>query len=216
MKIVIQTAMHKRQKTVKYCLDKMRDIDLSFVYGYTLKEDKEFLKKELDSFRDYTIYGTLNSPLWLKFQSGIDLLRDMDFDLLICLGSDDYVDKAFIDYVIEKSAKHDFIGFEDIYFEGDGKKYYWSGYTNHRVGEPCGAGKCYTKKGLELMDYNLFSQSLDRGLDNHAWNRVCKHIDKRLISSIRKEGLNLTDVKDGKGLTPLYLLSKGLTQIPNN
>lgn len=213
MKVVIQTAMHGRQSTVKYCLDKMRGLDVEFVYGYTDKADRNFLVKELASFKDYTVYSSCNSPLWMKFQTGVEILRSMDFDLLICLGSDDYIDQSFLDFVIDKAKTYDFIGFKDIYFESSGNKYYWKGYSNHRVGEPCGAGKCYTKKALELMDYKLFDNSKDRGLDHHAWTQTQRLVKSRLVESIKEQSLNLTDVKDGKGLTPLYLLSDNLTSI---
>jgi len=200
MKVVICTAMHGRQDTVRYCYNKMKHLPIEFLYGYSKDEDGEFLQELLDSGAMYKIP---NKPLWDKFQAGIGLLKHLDFDVAIMLGSDDYIDEKFLDYVCRQAQQYDFIGFKDIYFEKGEKTYYWSGYTNHREGEPCGAGKVYTKYALEQLNWNLYTNSLDRGLDGHVWQRVKKFKLRCKIASIKREGLKLVDVKDGKGLTPL-------------
>jgi hypothetical protein len=87
-----------------------------------------------------------NNPLSYKWNMAIRTLQQIDFDAVVLLGSDDYIDEAFLKYVERTIPDFDMIGFKDIYFQHEGGLYYWSGYTNNRRGEPCGAGKVYSRR----------------------------------------------------------------------
>ena len=94
-KIVAVSAMHKRQETVKYCLDKMPFLD--FLYTYSLSDDADFLK----AFNNVKgIYYSQNLPLSVQWGIAIKSLLDVDFDCAIILGSDDYVCENYLDFVI--------------------------------------------------------------------------------------------------------------------
>lgn len=209
-KVAVVTAMQGRHKTVAYCYRKMKHLPIEFLYGYTTKSDEDFITNLVNRG---AMYQAPNAPLWQKFQIGIDLLQHMDFDIAIMLGSDDYFDEKFLDYVVKHSKTYDFIGFKDIYFEEKGNTYYWSGYTNHRIGEPCGAGKVYTREALELLNWDLYSNSVDSGLDGHAWKRVNKLGLRCKIASIKHEGLKLVDVKDEASLTKLSKFEKNSLEL---
>jgi hypothetical protein len=128
--------------------------------------------------------------------------------------SDDYIDEAFLQYVERTIPDFDMIGFKDIYFQHDGSLHYWSGYTNNRQGEPCGAGKVYSRKFLECINWNLFDVARDRGLDKISWQRVKQANAKIHVTSLKQNGLLLVDIKDGEGMTPFNKF-KGLEQITN-
>ena len=130
-------------------------------------------------------------------------LEELDFDGVILLGSDDYIDESFLEFARNNIDKYDMIGFKDLYFESGKDLYYWSGYTNSRRGEPSGAGKIYSKKFLEKINYNLFPESRERGLDGISWKRVKGVGANVLVTSIKDKGLFLCDVKDGEGMTRL-------------
>lgn len=208
--VIVLTAMHGRHETVAKCYNKMKHLPITFIYGYTLPSDGEFLDDLLD---EGATYKAPNTPLWQKFQLGVGLAKKLKFDIAIMLGSDDYIDEKFLDFVCEQTEHYDFIGFNDIYFEEKDKRYYWSGYTNNRQGEPCGAGKVYTRKALEMLDWNLYARSIDRGLDHHAYKRVKRFGLKCLVTSIKHHGLTLVDVKDSGSLTPLAAFNKTLQEI---
>ena len=89
------------------------------------------------------------------------------------------------------------IGFSDIYFQEDDQMYYWRGYENHRKGESAGAGRTYTKKFLEKINYNLFPLALNKGLDSLSWNIVKRRTSNIHITSLKEHGLLLVDIKDG-------------------
>lgn len=195
-KIIALTCMHGRHSTVKYCLDRMPFIDKVVIYS--TDEDGEFLEQFDVLSGQYP-----NRPLSDKWNAGVMSLETLDFDAVILLGSDDYVDENFIEFVSRKIEEYEMIGFKDLYFEDKGDLYYWGGYEGTRRGEPAGAGKVYRKDFLERIGYNLFHQALERGLDGISWRR-CKEANVNvLVTSIKENGLFLCDVKDGQGMTKL-------------
>ena len=193
--------MHGRHDTVSFCLKQMPFINKIMIYS--TDEDGEFLKGQ-DVFASAQFK---NEPLSFKWNAAIMTLEQLEFDAVILLGSDDYIDEAFLNYVQSNIDGFDLIAFEDIYFSQDGQRYYWSGYEGHRKGEPVGAGKVYSKKFLERIQYNLFNESRNRGLDGISWRR-CKAANAKIhLTTLKEHGLNLTDVKDGEGMTELKSLN---------
>lgn len=186
--------MHGRHNTVKYCFEKMPNVKKVVVYS--TKEDGEFL----DQFDNVVKYKHSNNPLFAKWNHGVTKLKEHDFKNVILLGSDDYVDDSFIKFA--SSIEYDFVGFKDIYFENEGKLYYWEGYKGHRSGEPAGAGKIYSSKFLKKIRYTLFPRSGNTSLDAYSWATVNENTDNILVTSLKENGLFCCDVKDGLGMTP--------------
>ena len=189
--------MWGRHKTVKKCLDLSPEVDRLVVCS--TNEDKKFLEGEdIKHIREFE-----NQPLSNKWNYGVQCLRDIDFDYCIMMGSDDYFDQRFLDF-IELSQGYDLIAFTDLYFKDiQGTPFYWGGYLTNRVGEPAGAGKTYSKEFLERINYNLFPVVSDKGLDGQSWV-VANHAKARmLITSLKANNLWLCDIKDGEGITPL-------------
>ena len=198
--------MHGRHKTVAECIGRMPFIDKVFIY--TNDADGKFLETQ-------DVFATAqyrNNPLSYKWNMAIRTLEQIDFDAVILLGSDDYIDEAFLNYVERTIHDFDMIGFKDIYFQHNNELYYWKGYTNNRSGEPAGAGKVYTKKFLERINYNLFDTARDRGLDKISWNKVKRAKAKIHVTSLKENGLMLVDIKDGEGMTSFNKF-KGLQKI---
>lgn len=208
MRVIVCSAMHHRQSTVKLCLNRLHQladkieslgVDLSFIYGCSTEADYKFLK----SFKRVNAYKAPNKPLYRKFNQGVEMLKDERFDAAIMIGSDDYFDEAFLWFVLDKLNIFEHIAFRDIYFLDLKKQlfFYWKGYTNYRRGEPAGAGKCYTKRALEKLDYQLFVDGHDYGLDRNTFEISLELIHR--FYELRQNNLVLVDVKDGKGLTGL-------------
>ena len=199
--------MHGRQATVSYCLDMIPETAPVYM-GYSDHYDGEFLR----STRVKSMFQFPNEPLSQKWNGCVRSIRNVDFDAVILLGSDDYFDESFLDFVKSKVGTFDLLGFTDLYFEEGWDMYYWAGYDNHRKGEPAGAGKVYSKPFLEKIDYNLFPGSGNHSLDGISW-RKCKSAMANIVTaSLRENGLHLVDVKDGQGMTPLRSI-KNITPI---
>ena len=200
--------MHGRHNTVAECIERMPFIDKVFIYS--TDEDGAFLQTQ-DVF---AMAKYRNNPLSYKWNMVIRTLQQIDFDAVILLGSDDYIDEAFLEYVERTIPNFDMIGFKDIYFQHNKGLYYWGGYTNNRRGEPAGAGKVYSRKFLECIKWNLFDVARDRGLDKISWQRVKQAKANVHITSLKQNGLMLVDIKDGLGMTPFNKF-KGLQKISN-
>lgn len=192
--MIILSCIYKRQETFKRCVLKN---DLPRLVVYTLDEDLKLLNELKIQNKIYH----QNYPLSVKWNYGVKALRNIDFDYVIMMGADNYFCNNFIQFIEDNIKDCDMIGFKDLYFEEGSKYYYWSGYSNHRKGEPAGCGKVYTKEALEKMNYELFTGAKDRGLDGTSWQRT-KNL-KRKVFSLKDEGLFLFDIKDGQGITKL-------------
>lgn len=192
--MIVLSCIHKRQETFKRCV--LRN-DLPRLVVYTLEDDLMLLNKLKIANKVYH----QNNPLSAKWEAGVQALKQIDFDYVIMMGADNFFCDNFIPFVESQIKHYDMIGFSDLYFEEDDKYYYWSGYSNHRKGEPAGCGKVYTKEALERLNYQLFSDATDRGLDGVSWQRTKKL--KRKVFSLKENNLFLYDIKDGKGITKL-------------
>lgn len=194
--------MHGRHETVKYCFNKMPFIDKVVIYskpndGKFLEQTNYFAKAQYP-----------NNPLSYKWGAAVMSLEQLDFDGVILLGSDDYIDPNFYEFAKKNIHKYDMIGFTDAYYECDGTTYYWEGYDNHRTGEPVGAGKIYNRKFLERINFDLYPKAKEVGLDYMAQQVCIKNEAKMLITSLKKEGLFMCDVKDGEGMNSLEKLQR--------
>jgi hypothetical protein len=200
-KIIVLSCVHGRRKTVERCLELSPEVDRVFVYS----EEYDSWVKDLG-----TSFRYKNEPLSEKWNYGLEQLKYIDFDAVIMMGSDDYFDERFLDFVRSNWRDYDMIGFIDMYFkDNQGVNFYWSGYKSNRVGEPAGAGKVYSKEYLERINYNLFPNPSNRGLDGQAWTVVNFTKARKFITSLKENKLWLCDIKDGDGITPLSSI-KGL------
>jgi len=196
-KIIVLTCVHGRRETVRRCLD-INKLDTVAVYSHS--GDLELLRNAGVKY----VTHFANQPLSDKWNHGVEYLRNIDFDHVILMGSDDYFDLNFLEFVKAEAPKYDLLAFKDIYFEERGKYYYWGGYKGVRYGEPAGAGKVYSKRFLESINYNLFPISKTKGLDSLSWQVAKRNTKFIKVTSLKDNGLFLCDIKDGQGLTPLH------------
>ena len=194
--LLFATAMHGRLNTVAHCMDSMPEVRRMFVYTNT--EDHDLVKGR----SEMSVYCA-NSPLSHKWNSVIKNSRSLDFEGLVILGSDDFVDQAFIDFVSHNIKQFDFIGFTDMYFQTHKKQYYWKGYENEMKGLTIGAGRCYSRSFLERLDFNLYDITAEKGLDSMAWNKIKNLPFTKLITTLKENDLYMVDVKDSKGMTSI-------------
>lgn len=189
--MIMVTCLFRRRTTVDYCFSKMPFIDKVAVYS----EDRDMRKDCIKMAR------FKNRPLSRKWNHAISMLRGVGFSHVVIMGSDDYMNEKTYKFLMDNVKDYDVIGFEDIYFEKEGQFYYWSGYTDRD--DPIGAGRVYSKAFLERIDYNLFPQIKNRGLDLMSWNHIQQYNPKVKVFNLKDNDLFLCDVKDGEGLNRL-------------
>lgn len=125
-----------------------------------------------------TVIMAPNSPLGTKWQHGVNKAVELGADPLILTGSDDLLDKRFVERAcLWMSRGFDFIGIKHWYVY-DNKKLY---HFKYLASLPLGGGRAYSKRFLS-EDKRLF-EAKDRHLDDLGWDKVNYANIKRLIFS---------------------------------
>lgn len=202
--------MHGRHKTVRNCLNRMPFIDVVMIYSDDA--DGEFLNE----FQNVIATAQVrNRPLSFKWNQAVKALHQIDFDAVILLGSDDYIDEKLLDFV-KQNMDCDMIGFTDLYFQANRQLYYWEGYEGSRRGEPSGAGRVYSKQFLESIAYNLYPFSANAGLDGMSWKVIKQRRASMKLFSLKENDLMICDVKDGEGMNSFEKLNRLIKLKPVN
>ncbi len=190
MKVVIFTCLYGRLSLTKKFFENL-SLD---VYCAVSTDEDESIAKEYA--KDYT--RVKNKPLSYKFNHSIELLRDVDFDYAVILGSDNFISDNFVSEVL-KVAESDYIAFKDIWFYSvENDKTTYMSYDSINIA-PIGAGSFFSKKLLEEMDYKLWSEPINRALDTHRHRRLNKY--KCQYLSCKELGVEMVDVKLAMNIT---------------
>lgn len=150
---------------------------------------------DLDEFRvfkqlfpDISIIQQPNSPLGLKWQSGIEAARALKADPLIINGSDDILCPEYFIQIghLMKEGFH-FVGLQSWYVY-DMKIVYKLSYLAKL---PLGGGRAYSYEMLKKINFSVFDPSRDRQLDDLGYGNVLnsglkyKILNEPLILSVK-------------------------------
>lgn len=111
----------------------------------------------------WTMYK--NQPLGEKKNHGLSVAKEIDFDYLLEIGSDDLVLNELLDDYKNYIGKFDFFGITD------------AAYINSETGEcrrliskhsTYGAGRMVSRKTLEAVNWKLWNDKIERGMDNNS------------------------------------------------
>lgn len=105
-----------------------------------------------------------NLPLGKKKNFGLQAAREIQFDFLMEIGSDDLVLNSLLDDYKKFIVKYDFIGVREMGFLDleTGLCRRWSSASVY------GAGRMISRKALDLVGWKLWRDDLSRGLDNYS------------------------------------------------
>lgn len=212
--IISIITMKGRHKTVEYCANKMPW--LNKLYVVSCEEDYHFAVKLPNS----TVIQHKNNPLSGKWQAGLFHVRNLDFDAVMILGSDDWMTFETYQYICDRLKEgHDFIGFIDCYFRENNIDFYWPGYRKKdRVLEPIGAGRTISTTSLKSMNWILFPKVVDESLDRTSWPQIIRHTNNRHKARLKDYNLYMVDIKDKESMNSISvisnLISEGVTKFP--
>jgi hypothetical protein len=139
--------------------------------------------RELDNYADCAadvsfVYAD-NSPLSLKWQRPLDEAKAWNADIVITLGSDDFLSQVTMASLIRLISTGQALvaGFRGLYVAENADVSHWSGYNfhdqPHRTGEPQGAGRAYAGILLDSLDWKLWANAeISKGLDQCATKRI--------------------------------------------
>jgi hypothetical protein len=179
--IVFLSCTYKRIEISKIFKKKIIELQDSFEDDFdfiNIIVDSEWSNSDIFQNESKFLYiNHDNSPLSDKWNSGLDFLKNMVYDNLVIIGSDDVIHQnVFKVYKNKINENYDFIGIEDLYlFDIDSKvMYYWPGYgeNNPRNGETIGLGRCLSKRVIEKLNYQLWNPGLMRNLDGSMMSKI--------------------------------------------
>lgn len=200
----ILSAMIGRHETVKLFFVNAK---LPVIMVVSNEEDKLFA-----SHHTQFVIEAPNSPLALKWQAGIDYLKNIDFEYMVILGSDDIMNEETYKFIDNEISDCDFMGFTDFYFYDQikNKTYYWKGYENVRKGEPLGAGRVLTKNCINKLQGNVFYKDMQTmtDIDSYMWKRITSENVTKKIFTLKENNLFIVDIKDNKNLNSIHQISQ--------
>jgi hypothetical protein len=158
-----------------------------------------------------TVYAD-NKPFSAKLQTGLMFAKQFEFDALLFMGSDDTLEG--LDKYKEALKNYNFIACGDCHFKDmeTNRVGYWPGYTNHRKGEPAGAGRCFRRDLLDALDWDLWIDCPTYGPDGHQYKRLHTVPHTKKIFT-KKDGVILTDHKDKDSLTKFNKLLSSIKPV---
>lgn len=199
VKIVVFTCVYKRRELTELFFKSLKRQELDVYCAYSELEDYDMVKKYAKAFM-----GCANNPLSNKFNYALGLLRNVDFDYAMILGSDNFISDNFID-VITPHLTHDYIVFNDIHFYDTlTSRVAYMKYENTSIA-PIGAGSLFSKKLLDKMNYTLWDEDLNYELDTNRHKNLrsvgCKTLNTQELS------IEMVDVKHEVNITNPVLLN---------
>ena len=164
-----------------------------------------------------------NAPLGRKAQIRLEATRDLKWDYLLFLGSDDFISAPTLAYYLEKMEEgYELIAPMDMFYfaphspRSPRQLWHSMGYTEatspHRVGEPMAVGRALSRSLVERLDFNLWPP-VKRGLDRPAWTRLKEHIRSQHTFRQMDCGLLIFDVKTRDNLTTFKHRRDGIAAV---
>lgn len=109
---------------------------------------------------------TLNRPLGRKHNVGLEALKDWDFDYIMQLGSDDLATDEYLEYAIPMMQKGiDLFGVKELYFFEPKLRKACKFQLTTQQNALIGAGRFISHKAIKKLNYKLWPNSVNRGLD---------------------------------------------------
>jgi len=163
-KILIYLAVWKRPEITELCFHGIKRLqthpDFSIQALAVISEPEMIPLCE-----KYGIAWTMhkNEPLGEKKNAGLQMAKDFEFDYLMEIGSDDLILNELLDDY-KKYLGKDFFGISD------------AAYINSETGEcrrlisksTYGAGRMISRQAIEKANWVLWTDKLNRGLDNNS------------------------------------------------
>lgn len=200
MKIALIVAIYKRHDLEKIVLDRFRKQSKKFGFDIIVAGSEGDSSKKIAKGCHYI--EVENSPLSNKHNAMLVKAKELDVDGVVLMGSDDMVSDSYFDWIysLSKDEKH-IQGLKDIYFYSVASKtlHYWHGYRNKT--QSAGAGRFFSRWVLDEMNWKLWKEGLEKGLDNNCTRRLLQKGIKDKSVSMSDKDLFLVDIKHSRSIT---------------
>ena len=237
-KVVFLTCSYKRPEITKIFLNTLEQTQkkLTNYFDFTnIVVDSD--ETNLSVFRNSNIfnyYNYTNKPVSNKWNYGLSLCKNLDFDYVFIIGSDDVIDeKLMFKYYELMESGYDYFGITDLYFldSKTDKLFYWKGYESNsgRMGETIGLGRCISKSTISKLNFKLWGDGINAGLDKSMESKI-KNLPNLKRTSISlgknyfacdiKSDFNIGSLNSYKNLIPVdkppFILDLNTNNKPKN
>ena len=180
MKIAAVIAVHERYditlKTILRLKNQSPELKHIIIIGSSESE------KTLAYLTGSIFISSANKPLGKKWQKGIYVAKDLNCDGVMILGSDDWITDNWIRTCVNKANEgYELIGKREFHFlkisKNGVKLGLWKGYpvNDLRHMEPIGAGRIFMRTLLDRLQWKIFPDYLDSGLDKASYFLAIAH-----------------------------------------
>ena len=174
---VVLIATHQRQGITSKNIDSLLKQSLvpQIVLGVSDPNEAVYYKREYPMLE---VYCCNNAPLGNKWQTGVMIARKFLPNPLIINGSDDILGRNFVEKACEllNGDEYDFIGLNQWYVLH--KKTFY--HLKYNASIPLGGGRCYSRRLLKAINFQVFDVARDSGLDDFGYKASQKY--KTLIT----------------------------------
>lgn len=169
--MLILTACYKRIEVFNIFLQYLPNYPLAVIGDEREHYD---LLKQLRPDAHWIEYW--NQPLGAKWNYGLKISQAWAYDYVMILGSDDIFTPGLWEHY--KKAMEPFLdgghyfGLLDFYFTDFARTKYCPGFQHNRKGEPHGAGRMIHRSILEKLNWELWDNNINSGLDASMTERL--------------------------------------------
>ena len=127
------------------------------------------ISRRIASENDFLYVETDNSPLGAKWNAALGLLKNLPLAGVCIFGSDDLANESyFTDLARLIREGHELVALSGLYFfdQESHRLLHWKGYPAPRENDSAGAGRFIGKPILERLDWRLWPDNVQSGLDD--------------------------------------------------
>jgi len=165
MKLALILAVYKRHDLERIVLERLVNQSKKYRFEIIVAGSEGELSKGL--CKDCHYIEVENFPVSNKHNALLEKAKDLNVDGVVLLGSDDLLSDGYFDWVYkQKPTSKNVLGLKDIFFYDTKTKKggVWNGYKNGT--QSVGAGRFFSKYILEKVNYKLWSDGINSGLDS--------------------------------------------------
>ncbi len=212
-RLAVLTCVYGRPEITKIFKKHLLSVEHQLSNTYTFLNiivDSETSNEALFAQDCHFVYlNANNNPLSNKWQAGLTYLKDLQWDNLLILGSDDLMTyELLMRYQALIANNIDLIGLQDLYMYklSTATLYYWAGYNpkHKRHGETIGLGRCLSRRLVSGMGYKLWDAGLQKNLDGNMMKNIRSSSFEFQSQAMRCQATSLAvDIKTEANVTSL-------------
>jgi len=201
MKLALHLCIYKRHDLEKIVIDYYKELQNKFNFDIIIGGSEGEKSKAITEGCIY--YEIENLPISDKHNKLLKHCKG--YDGVICIGSDDLIDeKTFAHYYDYDPTLNRCYSFQDVYFYRTSDQKF-----NYFKGGVCGAGRFFTKACLEHMDYEIWENGRNGGIDRSGFNRMIIGGVRMINKTLPANDFMIVDIKHSVNISSHAIVDAG-------